>query len=280
MLNKLMKYDLKKMYKVLVVFYCLSLILAIICRVFNELGNIFAFRVLYIIFSSIEYAIIANVIVHAFVRIILRFNNNFYKDESYLTHTLPVSKQKLLLSKYLSSLIVIFSSVVIVFLSFFIMFYDVQTIEVISNFLTALSGQFNFSVAGFISLVVVSLFVQICSIISMTFYAIVLGNRANEKRALKSLLWIALVYIISIIFSLLCIFAVSAMFNVANEIFSNVVSGKTLLIVFVLAIILYSTYSIFFYFLSNRAFNNGVNVDWAFVHVIFVKTLDLQKFLL
>lgn len=262
MLGKLMKYDLKKMYKVVIVFYIIAISLALVSRGTSELGkNIFAFKVLYIVFSSIEYAILANVIIHSFVRIILRFNTNFYKDESYLTHTLPVSKQKLLASKYLSALIVILTSVVVVFASLFIMFYSKQTINFISDFLVGLSGGLNISVGGFVSLVVLVLFSQICSIISLTFFSIVLGNRANEKKSLKSFIWVAIFYVASILFTLFCVIIVCSIFGVVGEIFSNVISQKTILIMFILAIILYLIYSILFYFLCNNMFKRGVNVD-------------------
>lgn len=262
MLGKLMKYDLKKMYKVLVALYIVSIALALVCRGVGELGkNIFAFKVIYIIFSSIEYAIIANVVIHCFIRILLRFNNNFYKDESYLTHTLPVSKSQLLLSKYLSALIVIFSSVAVAFASLFIMFFSKDLVKVISDFLLSLSGGLNLSVGGFVTLFVLVLFSQICSIMSMSFFSIILGNKANEKKEIKSLIWFAILYVASLLCTLLSVTIVCSIFGVVNEIFSNVISQKTLLIVFVLAIILYTVYSVVFYLLCNNFYKKGVNVD-------------------
>ena len=101
MLGRLMKYDIKKMTKILIIMYIISLGLACVTRLINIGKNIQAIFIIGQVFTGLTYSAIVNVLVNTFVHILKVFINNFYKDESYLTHTLPIKKSKLLLSKYL-----------------------------------------------------------------------------------------------------------------------------------------------------------------------------------
>lgn len=261
MLKKLMKYDIYKMIKVLLVFYIASIICASISRIFVDLGKSMAFfKIMGIIFSSLEYTIIGNIIVNTFVRIILRFNMNFYKDESYLTHTLPVSKSKLLLSKYLSALVVIISSVFVTVVSLLIMFYSKQNMEFISTILnTTLNG--NISVLLIVILTIICLMLEICAIMSMSFAGIVIGNRYNQKRALKSLLWIFIFYMCCTIDTALTIIIVSLISGNLTNLFSNTMTSSMLLMVLIVGILIYALYAILLYFIAKWQFEKGVNVD-------------------
>jgi len=124
MIAKLLKHDLKKMLRVLVYIYCISIALSTITRIINIGRDIQAVFILGQVFAGLTYSALGSILVNTFVQILVVFISNFYKDESYLTHTLPVPKAKLLLSKYISSLIVIISSVLVCFVSLFIMFYS------------------------------------------------------------------------------------------------------------------------------------------------------------
>ena len=124
MLKYLMKYDLKKMFKLVIWFYPISLALAAITRIISIWNDIQAIKILDMVLAGFTYSAIANILVNTFVHILMRFSNSFYKDQSYLTHTLPVKKSTLILSKYLSGLIVILTSIAVSFLSLFIIFYS------------------------------------------------------------------------------------------------------------------------------------------------------------
>ena len=124
MIGKLMKYDLKKMFRVLIYIYIASISLSIISRLINIGREIQVIFIIGQVFTGLTYSALCSILVNTFVHIILVFYKNFYKDESYLTHTLPVSKNNLFLSKYLSGLIVIISSVSVCIVSLLILFYS------------------------------------------------------------------------------------------------------------------------------------------------------------
>lgn len=57
---------------------------------------------------------IVNILINCFMRNWARFVKNIYKDESYLTHTLPVSKNKIYLSKVLTAIITLLTSFIVI----------------------------------------------------------------------------------------------------------------------------------------------------------------------
>lgn len=259
--KSLIKYDLKKMLKVLSIYFILSILVGGIARLLNQFNNIAIMRVLYTIFSSLEYAIWGGILVQTFVRIILRFNMNFYGDESYLTHTLPVTKNQLLLSKYISSLITIFSSVLVLSVSVFIMFYSKTNIEKLKAFLETSASGLNISTALFLTMVILTLFAEICAIMSMCFAGIIIGKRFNTKKTWKSILFIAGFYLASIILMLIFAIITFACMGNVNALFGNNISGKYLTSLFIIATITYLVLAVVFYFVSKWQFEKGVNVD-------------------
>ena len=124
MLKKLLKYDIKSINKVLVVFYCLSLFFALLTRLFLYIDNSFIMSVIGKICSGTTIAMIFNIIINNLMRSWVRFKSNFYGDESYLTHTLPVNKKTLYLSKFLTSIITLFFSMLVICFSLFIAYYS------------------------------------------------------------------------------------------------------------------------------------------------------------
>ena len=139
MLKKLLKYDLKYIYKTLIIFYLVSLSLAIITRGFFYLSHSSIFHILGQITSGVTIIMIFSIIVNTIVRVWTRFTQNMYKDESYLTHTLPVKKGTIYLSKFLSSLMTMFSSILVIFLTIAIAYYSKENLEFVKLSLEGLA---------------------------------------------------------------------------------------------------------------------------------------------
>ena len=95
MLIKLLKYDLKYMIKNMSVFYILAIFFAITTRILSSIEQSVMIGILSRISSGCVIAMIANIMVNAMMRSWIRFRDSLYKDESYLTHTLPVTKNDL-----------------------------------------------------------------------------------------------------------------------------------------------------------------------------------------
>ena len=261
MIKKLLKYDLKKMTNILLYIYAIAIGLAGVTRLIFIGKNIHAVLILGHVFQGLLYSAIASILVNTFVQIIRVFTVNFYKDESYLTHTLPVSKNKLLLSKYLSSLITIFLSVLVCFVSLFIMFYSKSFMVSLKSFIKVTVSNFNMSVSLFLFLMVLIIFSQICAIMSMAFCAIVKANGYNEKRILKGLIWFFVFYFGSMFVTLILAVTTFAISGNLSELLSEVLSQNAFITILILGLVLYIIYSIVFYFITRKLFNKGVNID-------------------
>ena len=91
MLAKLIKYDFKFLFKILLPLFVVAPVLALFCRIFSEIGDklsllnvpiklIMVLSVLFIIFLPFATFIIG----------VIKFYNSMINDEGYLTNTLPV----------------------------------------------------------------------------------------------------------------------------------------------------------------------------------------------
>ena len=142
MLIKLLKYDLKYMIKNMCVFYILSIFFAIITRLLSLPEQTVMIRILSKISSGCMIAMIANIVINVMMRSWVRFRDSLYKDEAYLTHTLPVTKNDLYNSKFIQTLIFFFIGFIIVLLSLFVAYYTPDTWQVIKEYIKTI-GLFN-----------------------------------------------------------------------------------------------------------------------------------------
>jgi len=127
MLLKLLKYDMKSIWKIAFVVSLISLAASaaggVGLRFFmDETKNPDSSPFILIAFFAVLVAIFAmvatNVVISIFVYV--RFYKNLYTDEGYLTFTLPVSRRQILLSKTLNSLFWSLYQAIILIISLFI----------------------------------------------------------------------------------------------------------------------------------------------------------------
>jgi len=258
MLKYLMKYDLRKMLKLLVWFYAISLALAALTRILYIWNDIQVIRIIGMVSAGFTYSAIANIVINTFIHILMRFTTSFYKDQSYLTHTLPVKKGELILSKYLSSLIVILLSVIVSFLSLFIMFYSPEFMQNLKFALDSVVAGFNMPSGLFVCLIVLIIFAQICAIISFAFTAIVKGYSYNHKRGIRGFLCF---YLLCSITTLILSVILTAITGNIDSLLANQMSSETFLTVALVALISYSCFALLFYFICRKEFKKGVNID-------------------
>ena len=106
MFAKLLKNDLKKNMRWLWILFVATIAVAGVDRACKELAENFAvFKIFAILFDSVFYALLVNVILQPFLRNFMNFSKSLYGDESYLTHTLPVTKNQIINSKFLTAII-------------------------------------------------------------------------------------------------------------------------------------------------------------------------------
>ncbi len=261
MIKKLFKYDFKNMTKTLKWFYLIAISVAILTRIVMIGKKIQIIFIIGQILMGCTYSAVANVLINMFIHIPTYLNRNFYKDESYLTHTLPISKNKLFLSKCLSGLLVLVISVIVCVISLLIVLINKEFITGIKAILDMVVVDFNMPAWLMLSLFVILILAEFGTLTSMGFTAIIKGNTYNHKRGIKGVIWFLIYYIGSTFITLIISIIIFALTGDVNSLFAEKMPQTTLLGLLIISTVLYVTYMFVHYFIANKLFNKGVNVD-------------------
>ena len=263
MLKKLLKYDLKSVYKVLIIFYSLSLFFAVLTRIFLNIEGSFIINVIGKVCSGVTISMFFNILINNLMRLWVRFKNNFYGDESYLTHTLPIDKKTLYLSKTLTSVITLFSSAVVIAISMFIAYYSKENIELIKNLLLPLATVYDSTIISIVLSIVFVLFLEIMNMLQSGYTGIILGHRKNNNKMGYSVLFGIGTYLFTQIVAISIMFIVALfnkdLMNLFYTVESLNVSTIKMLIYFASGIYLLNI--LILYFINSKLFIKGVNVD-------------------
>lgn len=263
MLKKLLKYDLEKVYKVLVVFYSLSIFFAILTRMFLEIENSFIFNVIGKICSGVTISMIFNIIINNIMGLWSRFRSNFFGDESYLTHTLPIDRKTQYLSKTIASIITLFSSVLVIAISLFVAYYSKENLEIVKELLLPLATVYDSTVLLIILSFIFIFFLEIMNMLQSGYVGLVLGHKRNNNKMAFSVLYGFGVYLLTQIFTILVVF-VTALFNkdLMNLFYTmNSLNIDTIKLCIYLAMIIYTLNVFILYFVNSKLFSKGVDVD-------------------
>lgn len=261
MLSKLLKNDLKKNMRWFWILLVSTIAVALIDRGCKELAEKIAFfKILAILFDSVLYSLLVNLILQPFLRSFLNFSKSLYGDESYLTHTLPVSKNNIINSKFLTSLIEICLGFITIVISLLIMFGSPTMFDTLKLLMSLIiSGDFNIYLV--LILFIFLVLVEFCMFFSIIFFSIVLAYRSKEKRVLKTFLFTTAFSFASITVLSLVMIVVLLINGISLSSATLVLSNTAFLSIILSGIIVYSAIILVFYFLTKMLFNKGVNVD-------------------
>ena len=264
MLNKLLKYDLKYMIKAMTVFYILAIFFAILTRILFEVEQSVIIHLIGQISLGCMVSMIFNILINTMMRSWARFRDSLYKDESYLTHTLPVTKNDLYNSKFIQTLIFFFIGFIVILLSLFITFYSKDTWLVITNYIKTITTGLNMSTAFFIVIAIILIFLEVFNAIQCGFLGIILGHRRNNSKVGYSVLFGFIFYLLSQTLVLGLVFVYGIFNPSVMELFKtatiniDVSAFKSLAIVSsILYIIIILTMSI----ICKKLLNKGVNIE-------------------
>ena len=263
MLKKLMKYDLETIYKGVIVFYILSIFFAILTRIFFGIENSFIMNIIAKVCSGVTIAMIFNILINNMMRLWGRFRQNLYGDESYLTHTLPIKKRTIYLSKFLTTLVSLFTSVLIIVLSLFIAYYSKENIELLKNILLPLAKIYNSTAITIILSFIFVIFLEIMNMQQSGFLGIVLGHRKNNNKIVYSIVFGFLAYLATQVFIIIVLF-ITGFFNkdIMNLFYTvDALNIDTIKLCIYLAIMVYTLNIIILYFITSKVFKKGVNID-------------------
>lgn len=263
MLIKLLKYDLKYMTKNMMIFYVLSLFFAITTRILYAVNETTFLNILAKISLSCLIAMLVNIIFNTTIRSWVRFKDSLYKDEGYLTHTLPVTKEQIYGARFLEMIIFTLVGFAVIALSLFISFYTNERIEFLKTLLDSFANGLQMSSLTFVSVILAIFFLEIVNATQAGFFGIITGFKQNDNKILCSFVFGFVFYMISQgIFSVM-IFLVGLLNEDILNIFTSnaAISGDVLKLLIVLSIAIYVFLICIGSMLCTWIFKKGVNIE-------------------
>lgn len=263
MLKKLLKYELKSIYKFLIIFYSLAFFFGLLTRIFLSIDNSFICNLIGQICSGASISMMFNIVINNLMRLWGRFRKNLYGDESYLTHTLPIDKKTLYLSKMITSIFSLLTSILVIGLTIFIAYYSVESVELVKKMLLPVTDILNSTMLKILIAFLLVFFLEFACVLQTGYTGIILGHKMNNTKIGFSVLFGFLAYIVTQLFVLFIMFMM-ALFNpnIMNLFYTNqAIDIETVKIIIYMAIVIYLVILLISYFINVKLFTKGVNVD-------------------
>ena len=263
MLNKLLKYDLKYMIKNMSIFYILALFFSITTRLLFTLNQTVIVNIISQISVGCMFAMIANILINTMMRSWIRFRDSIYKDEGYLTNTLPVTKNEIYNSKFIQSLLFFIIGFIVIILSLFIAYYTKERWLELKTLIRSITVGMDFNTTLFIISFITIIFLEIFNAIQCGFLGIILGYKKNNNKIAFSVLFGFISYLLSQSIVLLLIFVVGLFDSSIMDLFKNniILSTHSFKLLIALAIALYLLIITIMNILCKKQLSKGVNVE-------------------
>ena len=202
-------------------------------------------------------------LINCLMRLWARFIRNVYKDESYLTHTLPVEKKTIYASKVISAIICVFTTVVVSVACLFICYYSDANMQTLKSMLELAAGTYNTTVLNLLLLISFVLFLEIMFIVLIGYVGIIIGHKSNQNKMLKTLITSFALYLVTQALTLGVIYILglfnSNIMNLINT--TEIVNVDAIKYVMYAGIGIYVVYILFYYILGKKQLEKGVNVE-------------------
>ena len=263
MLGKLLKYDLKWVYKIVVVFYILAIFFSVLGRFLSNIENSVVFFAITQFTLGCAIAMMANCLINCLMRLWVRFHRNLYKDESYLTHTIPVEKKTIFLSKIFASGICVLTTAVVIIACLFICYYSKENLQALKTMLEFAASTYDTTVIKLLLLMATVFFLEVMFMILIGYIGIILGHRSNKNKMVKSIIIGFGLYMLTQVITLAIIFIFglfnNSVMNLLNT--TDIVNIEAIKLVMTGGVIIYVVYILFYCWLGKKAFEKGVNIE-------------------
>ena len=248
--------SLKKNLKFLSIFYIITAVLSVLTRLFINTDSPLILLIIGKILSGALISLFANILINAVMGLWIKsFARGVYGDESYLTHTLPVTKTQIYLSKFLTSLIVAAVSICVIIACAFIAYYTEDRWAIVKMYL----GNAKIITV----LAAISIFLEFINLIQCGFTGIIIGHRQNRGKAGFSILFSAVAETVTQVIVLIftaCAAIFSSDFRMLFK--TNALpTQEQLYFVFTLEITVYVLIIVFNALLNVKLLNKGVDVE-------------------
>lgn len=263
MLNKLLKYDLKYMIKNMSIFYILAIFFGITTRILFSLNQTVIVNIISQISVGCMFAMVTNILINTIMRSWIRFRDSIYKDEAYLTHTLPVTKNAIYNSKFIQTLIFFVIGFIIIVLTLFIVYYTKDRWFMLKDLINTIVAGLNFRTTLFVVSMLAVIFLEIFNAIQCGFLGIILGYKRNNNKIGFSVVFGFIAYLLSQSLVLLLIYFVGLFNSSIMELFKNnvMLDANSFKLLVILAIILYILIIFLMSIVCKKELSNGVNIE-------------------
>lgn len=263
MLKKLLKYELPGIFKFLSIFYVLSLLFSILTRLFLGIENSLVALIIGEIFRGAAISMMFSILINNFMRIWVRFRQNLYGDEAYLTHTLPVQKQTVYACKMVTALITMLVSLLVIFSSLLIMLCTGSFMEALKTVIQSVIENFNGNIWLLAAAFVLILFLEFVYILQSGFTGLILGHQKSNQKIGCSVLFGFLFYLAG---QLVVLLAMGILALCSQEfkalLLSNRMPGlKTISLVLWVCALVYGILIVVGWVANARWLKNGVDVE-------------------
>lgn len=262
MLKKILKYDIRELLKPMCIFYIIMFVVAVLTRIFFSIKQTVISNILGQIFLGCFYAMLANVLINTVIRSWVKFKEKTYGDESYLTHTLPISKKDIYESRFITTLLTLFTGFIVIVINLLIVYYTKERWLIVKDAINQISGIVNVNAIVAIILILVILFLEVLSGIQSGFLGIILGHRKNDKKILFSIIYGFMTYMLTQLSIILMTF-IFGLFNknIMKLFTSNIIDSSLLKSLIIFSLVIYLIIIIIQKLLGENLLNKGVNVD-------------------
>lgn len=192
MLKKLLKYDYKTLIQTMLPVYGISLILSVISNIFIRINKITPiFRVPSAFITGLSILVCIGTVFITFVVGIINFYKQTVKDEGYLLHTLPVSKNNIIISKLTSQITMEILSLIVAIITLLITI-NIDPTKVIDTIKMVIEkiGDYKLSVL----LMAVAMFVGQITNILLIYTSISFGQKHSTNKLLHSIIYGVVIY--------------------------------------------------------------------------------------
>lgn len=231
MLGKLIKYDFKALSRYLILIHGMLLITAVLGR-FLFIGRLVQepnsglseFGMAIMTIGMLIYVILfMTAVFGTMLMIAIHFYKNLYSDEGYLTHTLPVSRGQLLMSKTISGSIWMLIDIALVVLSVLILVLYKPMISSVAEhkdeMLTAMGFPAGFGFGKIFFFILILYVVSAVSNVTMIYVSVAVGQLFANHRVLGAIVaYFCINTVISIISGVIgAAYSISAITGAADE---------------------------------------------------------------
>ena len=194
MLGKVLKYDLKALCRYLIPLYAVLFGLGIMIRLLGFFDNVSIIAIIcgLMIVALVVLSCLSFVLNGIFS--VKYYLENLFKDEGYLTHTLPVKKGTLLFSKVLASLVTFSMTALVLIISLIVAFYQKGLfVDVVKVLNLSIYGM---TVYEFLLFMIVYGIIGYVATILMVYAAVAIGYSRSSNKLVSSVVWGLIFYFV------------------------------------------------------------------------------------